>query len=137
MIPISILPRLRAPRGLILVLKDTPSVVKAGLYVPPGILETTRTATGTIIASADEDIPLGGRYLLSGGAGRKFFLGYTSAEEVEVVLCSRFDLLAKLDLAVSPELMAEHYARLIEGRSGIHAEEDDGRFAAGDPRGLR
>jgi len=138
MIRLDQVPKLRAPEGYALLLKDTPSVMKAGLWMPIGIRETTRTATGTILdASASIGLQKGKRYLLSGGAGRRFLAGLYASEEVEIVRISLGDLLMELDEEVSPDLLGEHFGRLFEGKSGLRAEEDDGRFDEGDTDGLR
>ena len=142
MLSLDLLPHLEAPPGKIL---GTPeridSVTKSGLIVPVGYLTHTRSSIITVHHDSTGRWEPGDRLLLANTAGRRFYVGYTSTEEVEMLVFSPSAVLLKLDETVGKQLgisQDEHWQRNLDGKHEAALEaETDNRWDEGEPDALR
>lgn len=141
MIPRSLLEYLRPMPNQLLVIRDEIAAQKAGLWLPSGYLKHTRSSGATILEVSEEAAERGWRrgqrVLLAAGAGKRFYLGYTSNEEIEVVSVSPLAILAvypEEELTVLHK--EEHHLRNFDGRTDL-IPDDELKFDEGDKDGLR
>lgn len=138
MIPLSWLPHLKAPFGTFLFVRDEVAAMLGALWLPHGYRSHTRTTTGTVLTTNAVGFEPGERLMLvSGGGSRRFLVGRSSSEQLEVCRVTPSEVLVKLREKVTAEFSGEHILRFFEGKTGMTAEEDDGKFSEGDLRALR
>ena len=139
MIGKDILPRLSAPPGRLLVQpKVMDAMTKSGLHLPLGYRKHTRSTEVSVVEGSEFGLEKGTRLLLAATAGRRFYLGYTSAEEDEILCISPDDIL--LELLGREEAASQNSSLLrgTEGRTDFLAEEvADDKWDEGDRDGLR
>jgi len=142
MLSLDLLPRLKAPAGKCLgIPQKMNSVTKSGLILPPGYLTHTRSSIVKLISDGTGgDLLPGDILLLASTAGRRFYVGYTSSEEVEILVFTPSAIL----LVLSPELagkeiaQSEDYRRNLDGKHEASLEaETDNRWDEGETDGLR
>lgn len=138
MLSLDLLDRLAAPPGKILGRpEEMDTVTKGGLILPVGYRTHTRSSIVRVLWDSTCTYVRGDRLLLANTAGRRFYLGYTSAEEVEVLVFSPSAVLLKLDQeGVQDAEQSEHYLRNVEGRHDAVPDEDP-RWDEGDENALR
>lgn len=139
MLSLDLLDRLAAPPGKILGRPEVMNATtKSGLILPPGYLTHTRSSVVSVLWDSSSTYLRGDRLLLANTAGRRFYLGYTSAEEVEVLVFTPSAVLLKLDRLSDPDVeQHEHHLRNLDGRHDAGLEEEDNRWDEGDEHGLR
>ena len=109
MLSLDLLPHLQAPPGKIL---GTPeamdAVTKSGLVLPPGYMTHTRSSIVRVRHDSTGRWGEGTRLLLANTAGRRFYVGYTSSEEVEIIQFTPSAVLLVLDEETGKELGIDH-----------------------------
>ncbi len=142
MLSLDLLPHLQAPPGKIL---GTPeamdAVTKSGLVLPPGYMTHTRSSIVRVRHDSTGRWGEGTRLLLANTAGRRFYVGYTSSEEVEILQFTPSAVLLVLDEETGKELgidQHEHWQRNLDGRhEGAAEAEVDDKWDEGDPNALQ
>lgn len=141
MLSLDLLPRLRAPVGKILgIPQKMNSVTKSGLVLPPGYLTHTRSSIVQVVHDANDQYAPGTYLLLSSAAGRRFYVGYTSSEEVEVLMFTPSAALLVLSAEEAEKEIGQHedYRRNLDGKHEANLEaEHDPRWDEGETDGFQ
>lgn len=140
MLSLDLLPHLKAPPGKILGIPEKMNpFTKSGLLLPPGFLTHTRSSILRVHHDASGRYEPGEYLLLASTAGRRFYVGYTSSEEVEVLQFTPSAVLLRLsaDMAETDITQREDYRRNLDGKheANLEAEHDD-RWDEGETDGL-
>lgn len=141
MLSLDLLPKLKAPPGKILGIPEKMNpFTKSGLILPPGFLTHTRSSVLRVHHDASGRFTEGEFLLLANTAGRRFYVGYTSSEEVEVLQFTPSAVLLRLSPEAAGQEIEQHedYRRNLDGKheASLEAEHDE-RWDEGEPDALR